>query len=415
MLWRVSKYFFVVISLIIIYGCKERQTSIETPWGATVEMEGTGKDDADTASSADAHYSLEDIQQGGEMIMLTLSGPETYYDYHGKSMGAHYLLCEKLAGHLHVKLRVDVCRDTTEMLKRLSDGEGDIIAYPMTGAKRADFVSCAAGWLTRKDSKDLTAAITAWYKSGMMAEVKKEEQVLLSRPTVTRRIYPVMLSATKGQISSYDIFFRKYAAVAGMDWVMMAAQCYQESCFDPKAHSWAGACGLMQIMPATADHLALPRGQMYEPEPNIAAAARYMRELQGLFRDVANPVERQKFALAAYNGGYHHIRDAMALAGKYGGSAQRWHDVRRYVLLLADSRYYRDAVVRNGYMRGSETAAYVDMIMERYASYRDALHSGKKIVSSVKQKSYDVENFKAPETSSAAAHRAVRKNKWRKD
>ena len=201
MLWRVSKYFFVVISLIIIYGCKERQTSIETPWGATVEMEGTGKDNADTASSADAHYSLEDIQQGGEMIMLTLSGPETYYDYHGKSMGAHYLLCEKLAGHLHVKLRVDVCRDTTEMLKRLSDGEGDIIAYPMTGAKRADFVSCAAGWLTRKDSKDLTAAITAWYKSGMMAEVKKEEQVLLSMPTVTRRIYPVMLSATKGQIT----------------------------------------------------------------------------------------------------------------------------------------------------------------------------------------------------------------------
>ena len=80
MLWRVSKYFFVVISLIIIYGCKERQTSIETPWGATVEMEGTEKDDADTASSADALYSLEDIQQGGEMIMLTLSGPETYYD-----------------------------------------------------------------------------------------------------------------------------------------------------------------------------------------------------------------------------------------------------------------------------------------------------------------------------------------------
>ena len=88
--------------------------------------------------------------------------------------------------------------------------------------------------------------------------------------------------------------------MAGMDWVMMAAQCYQESCFDPKAHSWAGACGLMQIMPATADHLALPRGQMYEPETNIAAAARYMRVFQG----------------QPYSAGVSYLRDMGSLSAK---------------------------------------------------------------------------------------------------
>lgn len=53
----------------------------------------------------------------------------------------------------------------------------------------------------------------------------------------------------------------------------MAAQCYQESGFDPEAVSWAGARGLMQIMPETAVHLGLPADQMHQPEKNISAAA----------------------------------------------------------------------------------------------------------------------------------------------
>ena len=105
----------------------------------------------------------------------------------------------------------------------------------------------------------------------------------------------------------------------------------------------------------------------------------------------------------------------MALAKKYGGTNQRWDNVRRYVILLSDAKFYRDPVVKNGYMRGSETANYVDMIMERYAQYREALRTGKKIISTVKAKSYDAENFKAPESGSAAAHRASKKNKWRKE
>lgn len=419
MRWRKSSllYLAIILTFLSAVSCKERQKTVETPWGTTVEVEQDDDNSADTipANGKGARYSLEDIKQGGEMIMLTLSGPDTYYDYHGKGMGTHYLLCEKLAEQLGVTLRVDVCRDTVEMLQRLRNGEADIIAYPLDKKSQTGFLACAAGWVVSSESKDLAAAISGWYKPNMLADMKKQEEQIIAMGAVTRHVYPIMLSASKGQVSSYDIFFRKYAATAGVDWVMLAAQCYQESCFDPRAHSWAGACGLMQIMPATADHLQLPRSQMYEPEPNIAAAARYMRELQGVFRDVGNPAERLKFALAAYNGGYYHIRDAMALAKKYGGTNQRWDNVRRYVILLSDAKFYRDPVVKNGYMRGSETANYVDMIMERYAQYREALRTGKKIISTVKAKSYDAENFKAPESGSAAAHRASKKNKWRKE
>ena len=117
-----------------------------------------------------------------------------------------------------------------------------------------------------------------------------------------------------------------------MDWRLMAAQCYQESCFDPNAKSWAGACGLMQIMPSTAAHLGLPMSAIHDAEANVAAAARYMAELQGHFSDVGDPAQRALFALAAYNGGFHHIRDAMALTRKHGGNPQNWGHVREYVL-----------------------------------------------------------------------------------
>jgi membrane-bound lytic murein transglycosylase F len=154
------------------------------------------------------------------------------------------------------------------------------------------------------------------------------------------------------------------------DWRLMAAQCYQESTFDPKAVSFAGAKGLMQIMPGTADHLGVPRSQLYDPETNIAAAAKLIKELNGAFSDIRDGYERINFILASYNGGSHHIRDAMALARRDGKDAHRWADVSAYVLKLAQPKFYNDPLVKYGYMRGSETVDYVAKIRQRHAGYQ---------------------------------------------
>jgi len=373
---------------------KVKQEAYEAPWG-----------DASDASD--------------ELIMLTLTGPDTYYEYHGRDMGANYLLCEKLAAHLGKTVRIDVCKDTLEMLERLSNDEGDVIAVPLSPKHQAGFISVANNWVVGEHSDSLARIIREWYKPQMLSEIKKQEQYQISVASVTRRVFPTMLSAAKGQISSYDHLFRQYAPVAMVDWVLFASQCYQESCFDPQARSWAGACGLMQIMPSTADHLSLPREQLYQPDANISAAARYMRELQVHFNDIPNPAERLRFALAAYNGGANHVRDAMALTKKYGGIPHRWSDVRRYILLLQDPRYYTDPVVSNGYMRGSETAQYVDNIMERYSRYRYALATGTVQGSKFKVQSSKLEpstlNPPPSTLQLSTPHRAAKKNKWRKD
>ena len=204
----------------------------------------------------------------------------------------------------------------------------------------------------------------------MAAETSREEQSLLKGGGVKRRVFAPMLNRSGGIISHYDAYFQRYAQTIRWDWRLLAAQCYQESTFDPQAKSWAGACGLMQIMPSTADHLGLARSEIYHPEKNISAAVRYLAELEQSFADVRERSERIKFVLAAYNGGGFHIRDAMALARKHGRNPYHWRDVEPFVLGLQRAEYYNDPVVRNGYMRGSETVEYVRRIHERWNAYR---------------------------------------------
>ena len=63
----------------------------------------------------------------------------------------------------------------------------------------------------------------------------------------------------------------------------------------------------------------------------------------------------------------------MALTKRYGGNPKRWNEVKKYVLLLSDSKYYTDDVVKYGYMRGSETAGYVDSIIARWNTYTNKI------------------------------------------
>jgi membrane-bound lytic murein transglycosylase F len=316
------------------------------PWGAVTDT-----------IPANGTFSLRDIVANGELIFLTISGPETYYDYHGRGLGIQYMVAEKFAQHLGVGLRVEVCKDSAEVVSRLKEGGGDVMALMPPDSLRAN-------------EKSLEEELRKWYRPEMIDEARKEEKRMFTVAKVKRRVYSPYLNRSSGIISKYDALFQKYAPVARWDWRLMAAQCYQESCFDPNAHSWAGACGLMQIIPSTADHLKLPRNKMYDPEENIHAAARYMRELQNHFSDVGSRAERIRFALAAYNGGAYHIRDAMRLTKKHGGNPNRWRDVRKFVLMLSQPEYYRDPDVQHGYMRGSETVNYVEKIMDRQSKYR---------------------------------------------
>ena len=348
---QMKKYSYLLLFLMLfVTGCRKAQKEpVTTPWGTTLE---------DT-TEFNEDFDLAEIQGAGELIVGTVSGPLTCYDYRGQKLGLQYLLCQQLASHLGVSLRIDLCRDSAEVAAKLQAGDIDIAAWPTPGS------------LTVNAEKPLLdQELKGWYTDSLLAEAKKEEAFRLSSRSVKRRVFSPMLDRQGGIISKYDQWFVQYSRNIRWDWRLLAAQCYQESTFDPKATSWAGAKGLMQIMPGTADHLGLARADMYDPEKNISAAVSYLGELERTFSDIPSRQERTKFVLAAYNGGHFHIRDAMALAQKNGREPRRWTDVEPYVLGLAQPEYYNDPVVKHGYMRGSETVDYVRKIHERWNGYR---------------------------------------------
>jgi membrane-bound lytic murein transglycosylase F len=363
------KYVFLVLALTLFAGCVQKGQSETTPWGTPLPNQNKmGAKNVLDSTEIDT-YNLSDIQNNGEMIMLTLTGPDTYYDHRGYKMGLQYKLCERFAQKIGVSLRVDVCKDIDEMLDKLMEGEGDVIAYPLPKDLK-DVLYCASSWGVKKGNHELADSLNRWYSPQLAQKVKEEEEFLLSTRSISRHEYAPVLNKAGGVISHYDEYFRRYAPLARWDWRLLAAQCYQESTFDPKAQSFAGACGLMQLMPSTATELGLQPEQVWEPEKNIAAAAKYISQLNYHFKDIRNSSERTKFVLAAYNGGMFHVRDAMMLTEKNGGNPHHWEEVSEYVRKLATPEFYNDSIVKYGYMRGSETADYVSRIHSLWSKYR---------------------------------------------
>jgi len=173
-------------------------------------------------------------------------------------------------------------------------------------------------------------------------------------------------AAVSGRLSPYDELFKLYSKRYDLDWRLMAAQAYQESRFDPRAESWAGAVGLFQLLPSTAHELGSsdPR----DPESSIHGGIKYMYLLLER-QDERIPLKhRLRFALAAYNAGWGHVADARRLAAEKGWDQNKWFGhTEKAMLLLRDPRYYRRA--RHGYVRGFEPVNYVSQIQNTYDHY----------------------------------------------
>lgn len=229
-----------------------------------------------------------------------------------------------------------------------------------------------ASWAVRKDQPLLAAKADEWHKAGM---TRPEYTASMKRyfETSKRSPHSPVLSVSEGKISIYDDLFKKYAPTIGWDWRLLASLAFTESNFDSTAVSWAGAKGLMQLMPSTAKANGIPEGMEHNPEESIKAAVKYLGRTARSFANIPEE-ERIKFVLASYNSGIGHILDAMALAEKYGKDRHVWTDnVEPYILLKSNEEYFTDSVCKHGYFRGIETYNFVRDITQRFERYKEII------------------------------------------
>ena len=227
-------------------------------------------------------------------------------------------------------------------------------------------------WGVKKNSSELRDTINYWLDSIKSTEyfAVTYNKYYKNRYSYKRRVASEYLLLKGGKISGFDEQIKESAQKLNWDWRLIASQIYQESQFKPNAKSWAGAVGIMQLLPSTGEMFGITN--LYDPVLNIKAGTKFLIYLEKYWSSfIEDSTERIKFVLASYNVGRGHIDDARRLAEKYDANFSVWDDnVEFYLLQKSKPKYYNDEVVRNGYCRGIETVKYVKEIFERYEHYK---------------------------------------------
>lgn len=222
------------------------------------------------------------------------------------------------------------------------------------------------GWVVRQDNPQLLAELNTFIGKQYRGRLFNVTYNKYFRNEKRIDRYQAQRLQNGEPLSPFDNQVKPLAAQFDFDWRLLVSQMYQESKFNPRAHSFAGAIGLFQVMPRTARELgySLP----LTPETGIAAGVRYLDWTRERFEVTLPLEERLWFALAAYNAGFGHVNDARRLARQMGWDGDVWFgNVERAMLLLSKRQYHSKA--RFGYVRGSEPVDYVRAIKDRYYAY----------------------------------------------
>jgi len=317
----------------------------------------------------------------GEHIsdVTQLVGREIYVENNSKYHQRLINLNEELGGGIIIR---PIDRDTLiteDLIAMVSEGQipltvvdSDIARINKTYYNDLDITMPISfpqrsAWGVSPDDRWLADSIDAWAEE---ESPRKARAVLLKRYYELSKAKPesVIVNFAGGKMSAYDDLFKKYARNIGWDWRLLSSMGYAESRYDSTQVSWAGARGIMQIMPATARAFGLSFENMSDNEASISTATKVIAALdKSLKRHVPDPEERKKFVIAAYNSGLAHILDAIALARKFGHDPEKWDgSVSEMILLKTKPEYYNDPVCKYGYFHGRQTHEYVKTVYNCY-------------------------------------------------
>jgi membrane-bound lytic murein transglycosylase F len=220
-------------------------------------------------------------------------------------------------------------------------------------------------WAVRSSDHKLLIAVNNYIDHGYRG---KTYNVLyskyLSRPK--NRKTQTRLLAQLGRLSPYDEIVKKNAEQHNFDWRLIVAQMYQESQFNPDAVSYAGAEGLMQLMPATAKELGVD--DLNDPTSNITAGVKYMKLLRARFEQELPLEDKTWFTLASYNAGFSRVKRARVLAKKMGLDSDRWFGNVEKAMLKLSRLSARGGEIKR-LCRCGQTVVYVRDIRSLYNNY----------------------------------------------
>ena len=225
-------------------------------------------------------------------------------------------------------------------------------------------------WAMRSSSPELLQAVNNWLVEKKEVFIPRTHaRYFLASKNQYARSTSTFSSLGGDRISVYDEIIQENAQTLGWDWRLLAALVYKESRFDTTALSYAGAQGLLQLMPVTVERFGVTNPN--DPEESLKGGVKYLQYLDKFWMErVPETNERIKFILASYTIGQGHVEDAWRLTLKYRKNTQSWQEVSNFLSLKSDPKYYRDAVVKSGYAKGHIAVKYVRDVLALFQSYK---------------------------------------------
>ena len=209
-------------------------------------------------------------------------------------------------------------------------------------------------WAVRKDNPQLLAELNNFVKHNRQGSTLGNTILLRYLKSAT---YVKNAAANRERAKFLQMveIFRKYGERYDVDWLLMAAQGYQESRLNQSVRSHVGAIGVMQVMPATGKELKV--GDIKKIDPNIHAGVKYMRwMIDHYYGDQPmTPLDKALFSFASYNAGPARIARLRTETQKRGFDPNIWFG---NVENLAAEKI------------GAETVTYVSNIYKYYIAYR---------------------------------------------
>jgi membrane-bound lytic murein transglycosylase MltF len=228
-------------------------------------------------------------------------------------------------------------------------------------------------WAFRKNSPQLKAIVNEFVKGHKKGSLLGN--MLLKRYLKSTKYVKNSLSAEELQKFQQMVeLFKRYAAQYDFDYLMMAAQAYQESGLDQSTKSRAGAVGVMQVLPTTAADRNVNVAEIEKLENNIHAGTKYMRFIINRYYkdEPMDDLNKMLFAFASYNAGPAKVKRLRKKTAAMGLNPNVW---------------FNNVEIAAAKVIGRETVQYVSNIYKYYIAYRMVVEQREKKQKLMKEKS----------------------------
>lgn len=267
--------------------------------------------------------------------------------------------------------------DIAQLLQKVAEGELDFTVadsidfniqrhfYPELRVALDLEIDDAIAWAFKKDDgKSLLQAADEYLikagRDGLLAQIK--DRYFGHTEKFDYAGTRAFIRHFESRLPRYRTMFEESGRANDLDWRLLAAIGYQESHWRSHAVSPTGVRGIMMLTLATAAYLNIDNRM--DPESSIFGGAEFFaRQIERMPDSVLEP-DRTWMALAAYNVGFYHVKDARQIVQWQGGDPDKWVDLSKVLPLLAQRKWY--SRVPYGYARGWEPLLYVNNIRRYY-------------------------------------------------